>query len=224
MRPVNTKLYIAAFVFTAIIFAGAVVASSYLNQRKTDELKAEEDQITVAILSSETQVDLLKSDSCESYNDTTLRSSLNNLATQLNYMESQVGDSDPDVFRLKRYFALLEVRDYLLENQMSNECQTGITPILYFYSDQNCSQCQTEGYIVGALEQQYSSIQTFTFDYNLDMTAVKNAIRLPPLPPVPPLFIISGKAYGPFTSLSDADNVIGPIVASSTATSTVTTK
>lgn len=217
MKRVSTKLYVAALVLTAVIFIGAFAVSGYVNKRKTDELKTEEDQITVNILSFETQVGLLKSSSCQDFDSNGLKTELNNLYSQLNYMESQVGPNDPDVFRLKRYYALLEINDYTLTKQMSDECNQNKVFILYFYSDNNCGQCQTESYILQAVAQKYPDVQEYSFDYDLDLGAVKTLVSLHNLPTQPPALEINGTAYAAFTSLSDIEKVIDPLVGSSTA-------
>ncbi len=114
MKPISLKLYIFSLVATALIFAAAFGINSYINKQKTAELKDTEDKITVDILSLESQLDALKQKTCSSITTSTLRSELDELSSRLSFMEEQLGSTNPDVFRLKRYYALLETRDYLL--------------------------------------------------------------------------------------------------------------
>ena len=221
MKRVSIKLYIATLVLTVAVFAAAFFISNYLNERKTDELKAEEDKITVDILSFETQVGLLKSSSCQDFSSNQLQSELQDLQSRLSYMESQVGPNDPDLSRLKRYYALLEINDYVLAKQMSVECKQNTVFILYFYGDNNCSQCQAQSYMLQAVLQKYpQQVQEYSFDFDLDLSAVQTLVTLHNLPTTPPVIDINGTAYAPFATLSDMENIIDSLVGTSTGNTT----
>lgn len=217
MKRVSIKLYIATLALTAVVFISAFFISNYLNRRKTDELKAEEDKITVDILSFETQVGLLKSSSCQDFSGGQLESELQDLQSRLSYMESQVGPNDPDLSRLKRYYALLEINDYVLAKQMSTECKQNTVFILYFYGDNSCSQCQAQSYMLQAVEQKYpTQVQEYSFDFDLDLSAVETLVTLHNLPSTPPVIDINGTSYPPFATLADMENVVDALVGTST--------
>lgn len=226
MRPINTKTYLFTFVATVAIFVLAFGISSYLTHRKTEELKADEDKISINILSLETQYDLLKESSCSTFDRGALRQELDSLSSKLQYMEAQVGDTDPEVFRLKRYYSLLEIKDYLLTKKMSDQCKLNTIFILYFYANKNCPDCTKQEYLLRAIRDEYDQVEMYSFDYDLDLPAVQTLISLHSIPPKPPVMDINGKAYASFDSLDSLESVLKPYtsVGTTTATSTAAKK
>ncbi len=225
MRKVHTKLYIIVFFITIFIFSGAFYISSYINERKTQELKATEDKIAIDILSFETQFDIVKESSCKEFDRSNLRTELNSLASKLKFMENQLGENNPEVFRLKRYYSLLEIRDYLLTKRMSEQCKLNNVFILYFYSQgEKCNTCITQNYILQAIRDEYPEIEVYSFDYEIDLPAVQTLITLHNIPKAPPIIDINGKIYGAFENIEDIRKVIDPIITKATTTATSTKK
>ena len=167
MENAHKRTYIISLIATLAIFAAAFIVSSYFNNKKTDSLKASEDKVAIDITSLETQYDILRSSSCSGFNQAALREELDSLSSKLSFMEGQVGANDPEVFRLKRYFSLLEIKDYLLNKQMSAQCKLDNIFVLYFYSEKNCDKCQTQGYLLKAIEAEYPQIEFYSFDFDL---------------------------------------------------------
>jgi hypothetical protein len=209
MRQIHTKTYLFTLTVTIVLFSAAFAISAYLTNKKTDQLKSDEDKISIDILSLQTQYDLLKESSCASFNRDSLRQDLETLASKLQFMENQVGDSNQDVFRLKRYYSLLEIKDYLLSKKMSDQCKSGRIFILYFYSNKNCADCQTQEYYLRAIRDEYPQAEVYSFDYNLDLPAVKTLISIHNIPPRPPVIDINGTAYASFDSLQSIRDVVG---------------
>ncbi|MDQ3014375.1 MAG: hypothetical protein M3Q73_00745 [bacterium] len=212
MKPVSTKLYIVTLAITLLIFIGAFVISNYLNNKKTQELRSIEDEIAIQILSFETQFDVIEESSCASFNKSDIRKQLQSLSSKLAFLEGQLGLSDPEVFRLKRYYSLLQIRDYLLTKRMSDQCGFNNVFILYFYSRNNCDECQRQEFIVQAIRDNYPQIETYSFDYDVDLPAVQTLISTHNIPRTPPIIDINGKVYVPFTSLNDMEGIVIPLL------------
>lgn len=227
MREIHTKTYFFTLIVTLALFVSAFAMSAYITKKKTDELKADEDKISINILSLETQYDLLKDSSCATFDKSPLRGELDSLSSKLQFMESQVGNDNPEVFRLKRYYSLLEIKDYLLTKKMSEQCKLDTVFILYFYANDNCSQCQTQEFILRAVKDQYPQVEVYNFDYNLDLTAVKTLISLHNIPPKPPVIDINGKVFSGFSTYDDFQTALNPYIkikAQATATSSLKIK
>jgi hypothetical protein len=221
MRPISTKNYFIAFVITLCIFSGAFFISSYINNKRTEELKAVEDRIAIDILSFETKYDVIKDSSCGTFDKSELRAELDSLASKLAFMESQVGTDNQEVFRLKRYYSLLEVRDYLLTKRMSEECKLHKVFILYFYARDNCLECRKQEFILRALRDRFPSVEAYTFDFTVDLPAVKTLISLHQVPASPPVFDIQGKIYPGFETFQEAANIVGSLLLQATSTQSI---
>ncbi len=224
-RPIDWKKYIFAFVITAIIFGTAIYLSDYFNQKKLDEIRGIQDKIAIDILSSETQFSLLESSSCADLGGTSaLSTELGTLEEKLSFAEKSSGTNDADIQTLKRYYSLLEIKDYLLMQQISQKCKKTPLTIIYFYSTQNdCPDCEKEGYVLTQLREEYPDLRVYSFDYNLDLSTVKTFISIYKVQNKLPVVFIKGKPYYGFQSIGDIEKAIPELVTLKNATSTAAT-
>lgn len=189
-----------------IVLAGTVAyAVAYLNNARINELTAIEDQLSIDTLSLETQFSLLESAPCESATSSTILSSeLSDLGDRLSYAEGQLGKNNAQVVRLKKQYSILEIRDYLITKQLAVACGTKPVTVLYFYSNAgDCADCDKAGYALSYLHTTYPSLRVYSFDYTLDLGALKTLIAVTKVDGPLPAFVINGKhSYG-FTTLAD---------------------
>lgn len=172
------KTYIFAFVITLGIFVTAILFSRYLTNQKLAVIRDAQDSISLDILSSETQFSLLTELSCRDVGQSTLSQELNSMAEKIDYSESNIGNRD-DVIKLKKYYTLLEIKDFLLMRKISDRCGKKITSILYVYTTaDNCSECTKQGYVLTELRQKYPDLRVYSFDYNVDLSALKALLSI----------------------------------------------
>lgn len=192
---------------TIALVSTVAYAVNYLNNVRIAELGAIEDQLAIDTLSLDTQFSLLETAPCDSIaSSTTLIGSLADLGSRLSYTENQLGTDNPQVIRLKQQYSLLEIRDYLITRQLASVCKTKPVTVLYFYSNAgDCSECNKAGYALSYLHDTYPSLRVYSFDYNLDLGALKTFILLHKVKPSLPAFIINGKQYYGFTSLDELE-------------------
>lgn len=222
-EELNWRKYIFSFLITAIIFASAIYLSNYFAQKKLDEIRNIQDKIAIDILSSETQFSLLEESSCKNFGNSSLSAELGNLEDKLAYTENQRGHNDSEVVTLKKYYSLLEIKDYLLMNRISDKCGKAPVSIIYFYStDDTCTDCEREGYVLTSLRQDYPDLRVYSFDYNIDVSAVKTLISVNKIKNELPALIIKDKVYYGFKSVNDLEKMIPELktMKAKTATST----
>ena len=207
-----------------IALAGTVAyAINYLNNARVTELTAIEDQLSIDTLSLDTQFSLLEAAPCDSAaSSTTLTDKLADLGNRLSYTENQLGSDNSQVIRLKEQYSLLEIRDYLITKQLAEACHSKPVMVLYFYSNiTDCNDCDKAGYALSYLHNTYPALRVYSFDYNLDLGALKTLIAVTKVQDSLPAFVIDGKhSYG-FTSLADLEKQFPKgALATTTATST----
>src|SRR3989344_4811066 len=141
MQTPDWKKYAYTFIITAAIFATAIMASNFFNQKRINEIQNIESRIAVDILSSETQFSLLSELSCRDIGNSFLSRELSTLGERLSYTEEQRGSDNAEVLNLKRYYSLLQIKDYLLSQQIKQKCgnnsPAGELSIIYFYSNKD---------------------------------------------------------------------------------------
>lgn len=177
-NPIDWKTYIISFFITALIFASAFGVNNLLNSKKEADIKNVQDQIALDILSSETQFDLLGEVSCKNVDGSLLSQEINSLATKLSYMESsKQNSSSPELTYLKKYYSLLQIKDYVLMQRLSVKCQFKPISILYFYGNEDvCPQCVDMGFVLTKLRESYPEVRIYSFDTNLQLSAL-NTLR-----------------------------------------------
>lgn len=191
-----------------ITLAGTIAYTiGYLNRARVSELSTIEDQISIDTLSLETQFSLLATAPCDSAaSSTILISGLADLGDRLSYAENQLGSDNAQVIRLKKRYSLLEIRDYLITKQLATACGTKPVTVLYFYSNAgDCADCDKAGYALSYLRNTYPNVRVYSFDYNLDLSALKTLVVVMGVQNSLPAFVINGKKSSGFTSLADLE-------------------
>lgn len=217
----NWQKYLIAFFITATIFGTAFYAANRLDQARISEIRATEAQISLDILSNETQYDLLSELSCSEISQNPgLSGELNTLASQLSVAENNLGVSHPEVVSLKEQYSLLEIKDYILMQKLNERCNFHPVFILYFYSNTgNCPDCAAAGDVLTYLRQTYPELRVYAFDYNLDNPALATLIRMRKVEPVFPAYVIGNRSpvYGLKTA-SELERISPEIARLSTTT------
>jgi hypothetical protein len=195
------KKYISVFLITASIFAVAFFISSSLGDKRVDFIKSSADKLSLDILSLETQFEIFQDSSCESLSESILASDLAELGRRLNFMESDRGADDEEVINLKKYYSLLEIKDYLIMKKVGERCGAKPLTILYFYSNTNCEDCAKQGYVLTKLQEYHPDLRIYTFDYNLDLNAMKALIAVHKVAPPFPVMVVDGITLNGFMDL-----------------------
>lgn len=177
-NQIDWKKYLIVFFITVALFATAAYLSSYFGNKKIDQLKSIQDKIAIDILSSETQFSLLSELSCKSISDSVLSSELGEFGRKLEWGQENLGSGE-EVTYLKKYYSLLEIKDYLLTKKISARCGTKSAFILYFYTTaENCSECEKQGLVLSSLRDKYPELKVYSFDYSTDLSAIKSMLGI----------------------------------------------
>jgi hypothetical protein len=172
------KKYLIVLLITMCLFFTAIYLSNYFGNQKINELKSIQDNISIDILSSETQFSLLSELSCKNISDSVYSPELGELGSKLEWSEQNLGATD-QVSYLKKYYALLQIKDYLLSKQISARCGVKSAFILYFYTTAaNCSLCQEESDVLSTLRAEYPELRVYSFDYSTDLSAVTSMLQI----------------------------------------------
>lgn len=204
------KKYIIVFIITGAIFGTAFYVSNSLNQKRLDQVRDIEDKVSVDILSSETQFNLLAESSCENISEgNTLSSEMNDLGAKLDYTEKQLGSKNEAVINLKRYYSLLEIKDYLLSKKIGEKCNVKPLTILYFYpSGQECKNCEKASITLTYFRENYPTLRVYSFDYGLPLTAVKTLISIHKVENNFPAIVFGNKTFYGLTDIESFEKVI----------------
>ena len=101
--------------------------------------------------------------------------------------------------------------------KVKDKCGTNSLSIIYFYSNEDientegmkrCTDCQKEGFVLTRLREEYPDLRVYSFDYNLDLSAIKTLINIYNIKGELPALLIEDKIYYGFKSIEDIKNII----------------
>lgn len=199
--------YIATLLITTGLFFTVFFATKVVNEKRFSEIKSIQDKISIDLLSSETQFALLNSTDCSINANSILAPEIEKLGQRLATMEAQLGTDDADVVSIKKYYSLLQIKDYMLTKALAARCKVKPVTILYFYNN-DCSDCSKQGYVLTALREQYPQIRIYAFDSNLDLSAIKTLEQVNVISGERPSIVIDNVTYSGFKSLEDIEKVL----------------
>lgn len=208
------KRYITVFIITGCIFAFTFWLSNQLSSSKIREVRDLEDEIALNILSTETRYTLLENSSCShlstnNTNDIGLNSELTDIAHRVKFMASQLGPENEKVVSLKKYYTLLQIKDYLLTKELYNRCGTHIVSILYLYQE-GCEECVKQSIILDDLVSTYPEIRLYWIDKDLQTPALDTLISILGIKKTPSM-VIKDKVYDSLQTISDIEKHIPQI-------------
>lgn len=175
---IDWKKYLIVFLITAGLFASASYISNYFGNQKINQLKSIQDKISIDILSSETQFSLLSELSCKNISDSVFSDQLGELGNKLEWSQQNLGNTD-EVSYLKKYYSLLQIKDYLLAKSIAARCGVKSAFILYFYTNAaNCSLCDEQSQVLSTLRTEYPGLRVYSFDYSTDLSAVTSMLQI----------------------------------------------
>lgn len=199
--------FVVTFVITAGIFITVFYVTKVVNERKLSEIKSIQDKIAIDLLSSETQFSLLKRSTCTQDGNSLLAPEIGTLGERLAFMETQLGTDNADVLGLKKYYSLLQMKDYLLGLELSQKCSFKPIYILYFYKN-DCTDCEKQGYALTALREKYPELRVYSFDADLDLSAIATLETIYKVSGDLPALVVNEKLYTGFQSIDTIEKLI----------------
>ena len=221
-RTARWSTYVVAFLITAFIFATALYASNYFNDKRIAEIQATQDNISIDILSLETQFDLLAEHSCRDISENSVLSTeIQPLAQRLSFLEEQSNVDEEELFRLKRYYTLLQIKDFLLMREVTEKCNIKTVFILYFYSNEgDCDECEEQGYALTGLSSRFPQLRIYSFDYNIGLSALQTLVDINQVKDELPALVINNHAYYGLHTMADIEEILPVLATLKEATST----
>jgi len=203
------KRYVIVFFITLGLFLTAIYLSNYFSDRKLNQLKSIQDKISIDILSSETQFSLLSELSCKNVSGSVLSDELGELGNKIEWGQNNIGTTE-ELLYLKKYYSLLQIKDYLLMKKISSQCGKKSAFILYFYTTaQNCSECEKESIVLTTLRDKYPELRVYSFDYSTDLSAVRAMLNIYKIEDTKlPALVVDDNLLTGFHSIEELESMI----------------
>jgi thiol-disulfide isomerase/thioredoxin len=199
-RKLSVKNIILAFLISSLIFIVGVSIGNYTSDRKYQGLQSELSDLRMQSMSMDVQYNLLAENPCTLTNGTYLLSELTELASKLDYLENLYSRKDPSILRLKLHYSILQIQHWMFLRKAKEQCNTSYDLILYFYSNENCDDCDTQGVVLTAFRKKYNDeVRVYAFDKDLDDPALRTLVDRYALTETPSI-IYNDQVYSGFVS------------------------
>jgi hypothetical protein len=203
-RDFHKARIIAAFSITVLIFVLIFVANNYFNEIKMNQLNSMYNNIRIDSLNAEVEYQVLSENPCAALNFEPIGNELFDLGSKLSIMENQLGKENQQVLDLKKYYSILQIRQWLFVKKASVQCSSNTTPILFFYSNAgDCDDCESQGFVLNYIRKDRPNTYVYSFDMNLDSSAI-GALKISYNITSVPAILIKDKVYYGYR---DADNI-----------------
>jgi len=160
--------FISAFIFTCIFLISYLVAySNLVNAENSGKL----------IESRLNQLNSFATNNSQCDSDSFLKLSilLQEEGSRVSFLEKKLGKENKRVFAQKIFYSDLEIAHFLLAKRLNENCNTSFIPILFFYSNEETLQDQSElmGYILGQFKDENPTIvMVYSFDITLNSSSI----------------------------------------------------
>jgi len=200
------KKYIITFLITSTIFLSAFFISDRVNVSRIEQLNSVQEKISLNILETETRFALLKEASCEnvfegSQLEIGITKDLNQLVNRIKFLESELGGDNEDVQLLKQRYTLLQIKDYLLVNELNSKCDYTIATLLYFHTS-DCFDCRKQSIVLDQLRSEYDQVRVYWLDASINESTIETLERLYEINTYPTL-VLDEQIYSGFISYDE---------------------
>lgn len=210
-RGLKLRLYFFAFVVSLLAFTVGVVLGWQWGFSAVSQMRSE----MAALASESAGMELVSLMGNESFACPVYESEFGRLfrktaeyGEKLAAMEAQKGKLDPGVMELKKDYAAMQLRNYLLQQKMDSLCGSSHNVIIYFYSNENYSRATDQGIPIGEVSNEFS-LYTYHFDVGVDSPVVEGlkagyGVR------AAPTLIINGRKFEGFMPAGQLRSALNP--------------
>lgn len=200
-RNISIRNVALALVLATLVFLIGIIIGNHLSERKYDQFQSIVSDIRIQTMSMELQYDMLAEDPCAASNTTYLLTELTELTSKLDYLESIYGTDHSEILRLKQYYSILQIQHWMLFRKAKKECNSEYDIILYFYSNEGCNECKTQGVVLTAFRKKYKGkVKVYAFDKNLRDPALNTLIEIYNVAEVPTI-VYNDNVYANYMSM-----------------------
>ncbi len=176
---------------------------------KTGTIYSYERDLMMNLLAQDVQDKILQEDPCKFVDSNLVSQELFRIGDRVDALELEKGKSDEQVISLKRYYTLLEAKDYLFFKKINEKCDSEYNLNLFFYSNdpKKCPQCQDQGFVLSYARTKDENMRTYSFDVDLDLPVVQYLVLAYNVTEVP-TNVFNEEVYTGFLDNSEVDEII----------------
>ncbi|MBU0461492.1 MAG: thioredoxin family protein [Nanoarchaeota archaeon] len=205
-RRADINKYLASFAIATLIFILGITLGHYFSSQKLDRIDELASELQLNTMGTELQFLLISERPCDFLNSSEMTEELYQIGARLDFMESEMGQTNTQVLGLKEYYHMLEIRHWLFLKKSREQCSQDYDLILYFYSNKgDCPRCQDQGNVLTYLHRKYPRLNIYSFDINIDNPALRTIRSLYAVEGEPPILVIDDETHIGFMTSSEIE-------------------
>jgi hypothetical protein len=214
-RRIAWEFYVFSAAITIFILFMGIYLGIFLSKGKIEELQSEltslklkqEDlvfELTLLTLNNKNVSCNLLTQALEKVID-----EAGKLGDRVSLYETTEKIKDESFYELKKDYTLTLVRYWFYVEEIKKNCgKSNLVTVLYFYSNQNCFDCLSQGTILTYMKQKYpQNLMVFALDYDINLNIISSLKRVYDVQKVPSL-VINGEKYEGLVTLEKLSEIL----------------
>ncbi len=174
-RSFSWRTYSVAFVFSAFLFLAGIFVGLQLSSQVSAQFAQQAEELRSNTRELEVLLLLVSSASgggtrfCSALLEQAraLDERTTDFGLRLDALEKSRGRLDAGVQSLKRDYSIMQVRDYLVFEQISRACNQPLSQIVFFYSNEGCPACSEQGAVLRELKRANPAVLVYALDVDI---------------------------------------------------------
>jgi len=199
---------------TLILFGAGLLFGLWIGQEKVDALTQTTLDLESSIDNAELQfamLDILEPEIACNYlikSANELGKESDKLALEVERYENAQKISEKEFSALKKQYTSTIIRNWITLEKIKETCEGEYTTLLYFYSNEQCNDCESQGIILTDMKDELSEdIMIFALDAHLNMMIV-NTLRDSYNIYSYPSIVIDNEKYSGLVSIEELTDIL----------------
>jgi hypothetical protein len=213
-RRIAWEFYIVSAAITIFILFMGIYLGIFLSKGKIEELKSELTSLKLKqedLMFELSLFALNKNISCNMLTQALEKviDEAGKLGDRVSLYETTEKIKDENFNELKKDYTLTLIRYWFYVEEIKKNCdKSNLVTVLYFYSNQDCFDCLSQGTILTYMKQKYpQNLMVFALDYDLDLSIISSLKRVYGVQKVPSL-VINGEKYEGLVTLEKLSEIL----------------
>lgn len=211
-EKISWKIYVTAGIITVFVFSLGVGIGYMISNQKYDVMSYDFENLRIQQRDIETELLLINSLGTQSCG--TLKYEIEKTAVQSAELGEKVSLYDTEIIKRPEFYVLK--RDYIINliqfwsywELFKNNCNSSVNTILYFYSINNCQNCQAQGFVLSFFKEQHpNDIMVFALDKDEELFSL-NLIKSVYNVTVSPTLIINNQKYEGLVDINQLNDLL----------------
>jgi len=213
-RKIAWEFYVISAAITLFILFMGIYMGVLLSKGKIEELQGELTNLKLKqedLVFELTLLSLDKNISCDLLGQALEKvvDEAGKLGDRVSLYETTEKVIDENFYNLKKDYTLTLVRYWFYVEEIKKNCnRSDLVSVLYFYSNEGCGDCPSQGTILTYMKKKYpQNLMVFAIDYNIDLNVISILKKVYGVEKLPTL-VINGKKYEGLVKLEELSEIL----------------